>query len=64
MEYKALSLQQAMDVVVMEKLIALGGEGGMIGVDAAGTIAFSFNSKGMYRASISEDSDLYIGIYR
>jgi isoaspartyl peptidase/L-asparaginase-like protein (Ntn-hydrolase superfamily) len=33
MEYKGFTLQQAMDEVVHHKLVALGGEGGMIGVD-------------------------------
>jgi beta-aspartyl-peptidase (threonine type) len=63
MEYKGLTLQQAMYVVVMEKLVAIGGEGGMIGVDAAGEVCMLFNSKGMYRASKTAQSELFIGIY-
>jgi L-asparaginase / beta-aspartyl-peptidase len=50
MEYKEMSLQEAMDVVVHDKLIKIGGEGGMIGVDAKGNAALVFNSAGMYRA--------------
>jgi beta-aspartyl-peptidase (threonine type) len=49
MEYKGLSLQEAMDVVVNEKLIAIQGEGGMIGVDGEGNAGLIFNSAGMYR---------------
>jgi L-asparaginase / beta-aspartyl-peptidase len=49
MEYGGLTLQQAMDKVVMDKLIKIGGEGGMIGVDAKGNHAMLFNSEGMYR---------------
>ncbi len=49
MEYKGLSLQEAMEVVVHDKLIKLQGEGGMIGVDAQGNAAMVFNSAGMYR---------------
>lgn len=64
MEYKGLSLQQALDVVVMEKLVSLGGEGGMVGVDKGGNVAMSFNSKGMYRASWVSGYEPYIGIYR
>src|ERR1700748_3635846 len=45
MEYKGLPLQEAMEVVVHEKLIAIGGEGGMIGVDAQGNAALVFNSQ-------------------
>lgn len=50
MEYRGLSLQEAADTVIKEKLPALGGEGGLIAVDAGGTPCFSFNSAGMYRA--------------
>jgi beta-aspartyl-peptidase (threonine type) len=64
MEYSGLSLQQAMDKVVMQKLVAIGGEGGMIGVDASGNIALVFNSAGMYRAAKTHNTDLYIGIYQ
>jgi L-asparaginase / beta-aspartyl-peptidase len=49
MEYKGLSLQEAMNIVVLGKLINLEGEGGMIGVDAKGNFAMLFNSLGMYR---------------
>ena len=51
MLYKGLSLQAAADIVVMDKLVTLGGEGGLIAVDRAGNIAMPFNSEGMYRAS-------------
>lgn len=50
MEYKGLSLQEACDIVIKEKLVKIGGEGGMIAVDAKGNGLFSFNSAGMYRA--------------
>lgn len=49
MEYKEMSLQQAMDVVVNDKLVKINGEGGMIGVDAKGNTALLFNCEGMYR---------------
>lgn len=49
MEYKGLSLQEAMDEVVNKKLVAIGGEGGMIGIDAKGNYALVLNSAGMYR---------------
>ena len=64
MEYKNLSLQQAMEVVVMDKLLPMGGEGGMIGVDSRGLTAMVFNSKGMYRGAKSSDTEFYIDIYR
>ncbi|PWC19769.1 isoaspartyl peptidase/L-asparaginase family protein [Brenneria corticis] len=49
MEYAGLSLQQATDRVVMEKLTRLKGSGGLIAVDRHGNIALPFNSEGMYR---------------
>lgn len=49
MEYKGYNLQEAMEIVVHDKLMKLQGEGGMIGVDAKGNAAMVFNSAGMYR---------------
>jgi L-asparaginase / beta-aspartyl-peptidase len=63
-EYKGLSLKEACDVVVMQKLVTLGGEGGLIALDKFGNIELPFNSEGMYRASKKENEDLFIGIYK
>jgi L-asparaginase / beta-aspartyl-peptidase len=49
MEYKGYTLQQAAEEVVLKKLVAIEGEGGLIGVDAAGNASLVFNSTGMYR---------------
>jgi beta-aspartyl-peptidase (threonine type) len=64
MEYKGLSLNDAMHEVVMNKLVAMGGEGGMIGVDAKGNIAMIFNSEGMYRAMKNSGGIAEISIYK
>ncbi len=64
MEYKGISLQQAMSIVVNDKLIKLHGEGGMIGVDAKGNAAMIFNSAGMYRAMKSSDGRKEVAIYK
>ncbi|RYY83043.1 MAG: isoaspartyl peptidase/L-asparaginase [Chitinophagaceae bacterium] len=64
MEYKGLSLQQAMDQVVLDKLVRIGGEGGAIGVDAQGNHALVFNSEGMYRAAKNSAGLHEIGIYK
>lgn len=64
MEYKGLSLEAAMEEVVNKKLVAIEGEGGMIGVDAAGNVALLFNSEGMYRATKSSDGTHYVKIYK
>lgn len=49
MDYKGMSLEQAADKVINTNIKKLGGEGGLIAVDAAGNIAMPFNSEGMYR---------------
>ena len=64
MEYKGMNLQEAMDEVVHNKLIEMDGEGGMIGVDAAGNTAMVFNSAGMYRAMRNSAGEKLVGIYK
>jgi beta-aspartyl-peptidase (threonine type) len=64
MEYKGLSLHDAMNTVVNGKLVKLDGEGGMIGVDAQGNHAMILNSAGMYRGFRSSDGGGEIAIYR
>lgn len=64
MEYQGLSLQEAMEIVVNKKLVAIGGEGGMIGVDSKGNPAMVLNSAGMYRAFKSSDGSSEVAIYK
>lgn len=64
MEYKGLSLQEAMEVVVHDKLMKLEGEGGMIGVDAQGNAAMVFNSAGMYRGVKNSKGRSEVFIYK
>ncbi len=64
MEYKDLALQEAMNIVVNERLIRLKGEGGMIGVDTTGECAMIFNSAGMYRAMRNSKGKTEMAIYR
>ena len=64
MEYKGLTLQEAMEIVTLDKLVKLNGEGGMIGVDAHGNAAMVFNSDGMYRAMQNNRGEKQIAIYR
>ena len=63
-EYKGLSLKEACDFVVMDKLVKIGGEGGLIAIDKNGNIEMPFNSEGMYRAKKSNDGELFIKIYK
>lgn len=64
MEYKDYSLKRACEEVVMNKLAAAGGEGGLIAVDARGNTELVFNSEGMYRASKKMGAEAEIRIYR
>ncbi|MEI7189488.1 isoaspartyl peptidase/L-asparaginase family protein [Dickeya dianthicola] len=64
MEYGNLPLSQAADNVVMEKVLALGGSGGLIAVDRHGNIALPFNSEGMYRGYGYVGEEAVVGIYR
>lgn len=64
MEYKGLSLQEAMNIVVNDKLVKIGGEGGMIGVDAKGNAALLFNSDGMYRGVRGSGGMNEVAIYK
>ena len=62
-QYTGAGLQEAADQVVMQKLVEMGGSGGIIAVDPAGHISLTFNSTGMYRASVNTDGETYVGIY-
>jgi L-asparaginase / beta-aspartyl-peptidase len=64
MEYRNYSLQQAMDIVVNDKLVQMKGEGGMVGVDSNGNISMQFNSLGMYRAARNNEGYKELAIYR
>jgi beta-aspartyl-peptidase (threonine type) len=64
MEYRAMPIQQASDLVIKHKLQKLGGDGGIIGLDKFGNIGVSFNSEGMYRAYIDMKGKPVIEIYK
>lgn len=63
MEYRALPIQNAADMVIKQKLQNLGGDGGIVAMDKFGNIGISFNSEGMYRAYINGDGKPVIEIY-
>ncbi|WP_310992981.1 isoaspartyl peptidase/L-asparaginase family protein [Aequorivita marina] len=50
MEYKGMSLEEASAEVINKRVLEIGGDGGLIAVDAEGNIAMPFNTEGMYRA--------------
>ena len=63
-EYRAMPVQQAADLVIKKKLQDLGGDGGVIVLDKFGNIGISFNSEGMYRAYISAEGKPVVEIYK
>ena len=63
MKYKKLSLEEATNEVI-ENLRKIGGEGGLIAVDALGNVAVPFNSDGMYRGFMTADGEISVEIYR
>lgn len=63
-EYKGLTLQQAADAVIQDRLTALGGDGGVIAVAPDGQIAWSFNTPGMYRARAADGQPTVVSIYK
>ncbi|MCB0676464.1 MAG: isoaspartyl peptidase/L-asparaginase [Saprospiraceae bacterium] len=64
MEYAGLNLNEAARKVIWEKQLALGGDGGLIAVDAQGGIVLEFNSEGMYRAWEQEGAAPQTAIFR
>ncbi|WP_423196985.1 MULTISPECIES: isoaspartyl peptidase/L-asparaginase family protein [unclassified Cupriavidus] len=62
MRYAGLSLDEAARRVVMEKLPAIQGRGGLIAVDRAGNVTLPFNTEGMYRgiARVGEPVNVWI----
>jgi len=64
MEYAGLTLAEATHKVVQEKLLPLGGSGGMIAVDKFGNVELPFNSEGMYRGFARVGEAPVVSIYR
>lgn len=64
MEYRGLSLKEACDIVVYDKLVKIGGEGGLVAIDKHGNIEMPFNSEGMYRGCKTSDGRNEVLIYR
>jgi len=63
MKYKGLSLAQAANQVIMEKLKTMGGIGGIIAVDGKGNVAMPFNSQGMFRGYINSGGEMKVAMF-
>lgn len=62
MKYLNLSLEEAAGEAIT-RLTDIGGEGGLIAVDAQGNVALPSNSEGMYRGYVTADNRASIEIY-
>ena len=62
-EYKGEPIAQAAKEVVMEVVPKLGGDGGVIALDAQGNFATPFNTEGMFRGWIDRDGKIHIAIF-
>ena len=60
--YRHESLRQAADATLAE-IAGIGGDGGLIVLDASGEYAFAFNTEGMYRGTIGPDGVPWTAIY-
>ena len=63
-QYLGESLAAAADSVIMGKLVAQHGEGGVIALDRDGHVAMPFNTEGMYRGYVGPDGNIVVKIYR
>ncbi len=64
MQYGNKKLNDAANTVINVQLQEVGGEGGLIAIDAYGNVSMPFNTKGMYRGFKLSDNTQYIGIYK
>lgn len=63
-EYKGLSLSEAANLVVNDKLEKAGGKGGIIAVDRLGNITLTMNTSGMFRAFANSKGDQKVAIFK
>ncbi len=62
--YGGQTVQEAANIMVNGALVEVGGDGGVIALDAHGRAALPFNSAGMYRGWITKDGAVSVAIYR
>jgi len=64
MLYGEQNLETAAEEVIQNKLTDMGGTGGIIALDHFGNITMEFNTAGMYRASMDEEGNVVVGMYK
>ena len=62
-EYKGMSLADACREVIHKRLMAIGGDGGLVAIDTAGNVVLEFNTEGMYRGQRNSQGTNEVNIY-
>ncbi len=63
-QYKGYSLKKALHEVIFNEIEPLGGDGGMIGLDKNGVVAWDFNTEGMYRGYKRSTGENVVKLYQ
>ncbi|AMP97646.1 Asparaginase family protein [Pedobacter cryoconitis] len=63
MEYKNMSVADA-SRAALDKVGKMGGDGGLIAMDAKGNVSMPFNTEGMYRGTVTENGKIEVLIYK
>ncbi|WP_198158330.1 isoaspartyl peptidase/L-asparaginase, partial [Enterovibrio coralii] len=63
MRYAGASLHDACHDVIHGDFLSLGGQGGVVAVDADGKVDFALNCAGMYRATVNEEGIALVAIF-
>lgn len=63
MQYAKLSLQEAAETIILDKLKKQGAEGGLIGIDNKGNYVMIFNTAGMFRGYINSEGHKEVMLY-
>lgn len=56
-------LQEAADATIHDEMGALGGDGGIVGMDTKGQAVFSMNTPGMFRGAITAGGKARVGLF-
>ena len=64
MEYKGMSLIDAANYIINEKMVKFGGSGGLTALDKNANIAMPFNTKGMYRGYKKSTGETVVKIFK
>ncbi len=63
MKYTGVSVKEAANYVILDKLKQINADGGIIAVDSLGNFSMTFNTAGMYRGVITSDGVNKVSIF-